>query len=75
MKFFVMSYAWKPSTFFWEDHGNLTNRLHMMVYPNRFSFIHKEKLPVAFEKMFEGFKDISLKDMPKGLPPIQGIEH
>ncbi|RDX76696.1 Retrovirus-related Pol polyprotein, partial [Mucuna pruriens] len=32
-------------------------------------------LLVAFERMLEEFKDIFPKEMPKGLPPIQGIEH
>ncbi|RDX89408.1 hypothetical protein CR513_28878, partial [Mucuna pruriens] len=34
-----------------------------------------DNLLAAFERMLEEFKDIFPKEMPKGLPPIQGIEH
>ncbi|RDX74776.1 hypothetical protein CR513_45440, partial [Mucuna pruriens] len=33
-----------------------------------------ENLPAAFERMLEEFKDL-FQEMPKGLPPIRGIEH
>ncbi|RDX80361.1 hypothetical protein CR513_39100, partial [Mucuna pruriens] len=33
------------------------------------------ELPVGFKQMLESFQDIFPKDIPRGLPPIRGIDH
>ena len=36
---------------------------------------HGEVLPTAIVSLLQEFKDVVVRDMPTGLPPIRGIEH
>ena len=34
-----------------------------------------EVLPIAIDSLLQEFKDVVVRDMPAGLPPVRGIEH